>query len=277
MAKSHSTGPRPTGKRRVPRRQLVHDRAPAIAVPAGPRRERRPVPPGRRRVPLLRRPDRASRSAKPAGRGGSRRDHPPRHRARVQAPPPRTRVVRRRAGSPRFRLIAALVVIVVMFLVIVARVAALQTTEADAYRAEGAAQWTRSWAVPAQRGTLFDRNGNEMAISVPAATISINPKLIENGPATIQLLDDLLGAVRREGGRTARRGGHQGSRLRLRRTPGRLRHRRADLRARPARCQRRSRGLVVRCPVATRDAASSGGPTSTASASPASSCSTTTS
>jgi cell division protein FtsI (penicillin-binding protein 3) len=100
--------------------------------------------------------------------------------------------VRRRAGSPRFRLIAALVVIVVMFLVIVARVAALQTTEADTYRAEGAAQWTRTWSVPAQRGTVFDRNGNEMAISVPAATISINPKLIENGPATIQLLDDLL-------------------------------------------------------------------------------------
>ena len=32
-----------------------------------------------------------------------------------------------------------------------------------------------------------------MAISVPASTISINPKLIDNGPATIQLLDDLLG------------------------------------------------------------------------------------
>ena len=32
---------------------------------------------------------------------------------------------------------------------------------------EGAAQWTRTWDVPAQRGTLFDRNGNEMAISVP--------------------------------------------------------------------------------------------------------------
>ena len=84
--------------------------------------------------------------------------------------------------------------IVVLFLVIVARVAALQTSnEADEYRAEGAAQWTRSWDVPAQRGTMFDRNGNELAISVPASTISINPKLIVNGPATIQTLDDLLG------------------------------------------------------------------------------------
>ncbi|MET0663591.1 MAG: penicillin-binding protein 2, partial [Ilumatobacteraceae bacterium] len=98
----------------------------------------------------------------------------------------------RRAGSPRFRLIAALVVIAVLLLVVVARVAALQTTEADAYREQGAAQWTRTWEVPAQRGAIFDRNGNELSISVPAATISINPKLIENGTATVQTLDDLL-------------------------------------------------------------------------------------
>ncbi len=90
------------------------------------------------------------------------------------------------------RLISALIVIVVLLLVIVARVAALQTTEAETYRRQGAAQWTRSREVPAQRGTLFDRNGNELAMSVPAATISINPKLVENGPATIQTLDDLL-------------------------------------------------------------------------------------
>jgi cell division protein FtsI (penicillin-binding protein 3) len=91
------------------------------------------------------------------------------------------------------RLITALAVIVVLLLVVVARVIALQTTEAESYREQGAAQWTRSWTVPSQRGTLFDRNGNELAMSVPAASISINPKLIDNGPATIQTLDDLLG------------------------------------------------------------------------------------
>jgi cell division protein FtsI (penicillin-binding protein 3) len=77
--------------------------------------------------------------------------------------------------------------------VIVVRVAFLQTTEADTLRSAGVNQWTRSIQLPAQRGTVFDRHGNELAMSVPAATISINPKLIENGPATVQLLDDLLG------------------------------------------------------------------------------------
>jgi cell division protein FtsI (penicillin-binding protein 3) len=90
-------------------------------------------------------------------------------------------------------LITALVVIVALLLVVVVRVAALQTTEAASYREQGAAQWTRSWTIPSQRGTLFDRNGNELAMSVPAASVSINPKLIDNGPATIQALDDLLG------------------------------------------------------------------------------------
>jgi cell division protein FtsI (penicillin-binding protein 3) len=87
----------------------------------------------------------------------------------------------------------ALIVIASILLAIVVRVAFLQTTEADTLRSAGIDQWTRSVALPAQRGTVFDRYGNELAMSVPAATISINPKLVENGPATVQLLDDLLG------------------------------------------------------------------------------------
>ncbi len=76
---------------------------------------------------------------------------------------------------------------------IVVRVAFLQTAEAGSLRSAAIDQWTRSVELPAQRGTVFDRHGNELAMSVPAVTVSINPKLIENGPATVQLLDDLLG------------------------------------------------------------------------------------
>ncbi|NQY57119.1 MAG: penicillin-binding protein 2 [Ilumatobacteraceae bacterium] len=115
---------------------------------------------------------------------------PPRPARRaVLAPPPG---LRHRSGRPRVRLIAALIVLAGLLGVIVARVAQLQTSEADSLRSAGSAQWTRSIDLPAQRGTVFDRHGNELALSVPSATISINPKLIENGPATIQLLDDLL-------------------------------------------------------------------------------------
>ena len=108
----------------------------------------------------------------------------------MRAPQPQRRF---RAGSPRRRLIVAFLVVAAVLVVIIARVAFLQTTEADTLRSAGVNQWTRSVQVPAQRGTVFDRHGSELAMSVPAATISINPKLIENGPATVQLLDDLLG------------------------------------------------------------------------------------
>lgn len=97
-----------------------------------------------------------------------------------------------KSGQPRRRLLASLVALSLLLVVIVGRVVMLKTTDAQSLRSAGAQQWERTADVVARRGTIFDRNGNELAMSVPAAAISINPKLIENGPATIQLLDDLL-------------------------------------------------------------------------------------
>ena len=82
--------------------------------------------------------------------------------------------------------------IAAVLLGLIGRVAYLQTTEADNLRSAATDQWTRSVTIPAQRGTVFDRHGAELAMSVPAVTVSINPKLIDNGPATVQILDDLL-------------------------------------------------------------------------------------
>jgi len=86
----------------------------------------------------------------------------------------------------------ALVVIALILCGIIARVGYLQTKEADSLRSAGADQWTRSYTLPAQRGTMFDRHGNELAMSVPAASISINPKLIVDGAVVVNDLDNLL-------------------------------------------------------------------------------------
>ncbi|MEM1334279.1 MAG: penicillin-binding protein 2 [Actinomycetota bacterium] len=102
------------------------------------------------------------------------------------------RAVDQRSGSPRRRLIVALFVLTVLLAAVVGRLAMLQTTNADQFRSAGVQQWTRTIDLGAQRGTIFDRNGHELAMSVPAVDISINPKLLENGPAVVQLLDDLL-------------------------------------------------------------------------------------
>ncbi|NND74409.1 MAG: penicillin-binding protein 2 [Ilumatobacter sp.] len=86
----------------------------------------------------------------------------------------------------------ALLVISLVLAAIIGRVAYLQTQEAASLRSAGADQWTRSYTLSAQRGTMFDRHGNELAMSVPAASISINPKLIVDGPQTIHDLANVL-------------------------------------------------------------------------------------
>ncbi|MFK7918309.1 MAG: peptidoglycan D,D-transpeptidase FtsI family protein [Ilumatobacter sp.] len=112
---------------------------------------------------------------------------------RISAPKPEIRAHERKSGVPRRRLIAALLALALLLLAIVVRVAVLKTSDAESFRSAGTQQWTRTRDIVAQRGTIFDRHGNELAMSVPAAAVSINPKLIDNGPATVQLLDDLLG------------------------------------------------------------------------------------
>ncbi len=135
-------------------------------------------------------------------RQAARRRHPTRstsraarsaavHR-RISAPKPEILARVSKAGSPRARLIVALLALSLLLVAIVVRVTQLKTSDAESFRSAGAAQWTRTQEVAAQRGTIFDRNGNELAMSVPASSISINPQLLENGPATVQLLADLL-------------------------------------------------------------------------------------
>jgi len=139
-----------------------------------------------------------ARSTATPPRGTTRRDTSRQQRTenarrRITAPTPAERAHDQKSGSPRKRLIVALVVLSVVLVSIVVRVAVLKTSDAETFRSAGTEQWTRITDLISQRGTIFDRNGNELAMSVPAAAISINPKLIENGPATVQLLDDLLG------------------------------------------------------------------------------------
>lgn len=84
-------------------------------------------------------------------------------------------------------------VLAAMLTVILVQVVQLQTSNGERYRAQAANQWSRTRSLPADRGSIFDRNGEELAVSVPAVTISINPKLIENPAEASQLLQDVIG------------------------------------------------------------------------------------
>ena len=73
-------------------------------------------------------------------------------------------------------MVAALLVIVV-----VARVGMLQTVDKADYASYGERQRVRSVVIPAERGAIFDRDGQVLAMSVPVMTIWADPRA-DRGP-----------------------------------------------------------------------------------------------
>ena len=106
--------------------------------------------------------------------------------------PTRTRETSR-TNSPAFRLRLLLVLLLVVLGAVLFKVAKLQSTGGEALRAAGADQWTRNTPLSADRGAIFDRNGEELAMSVPAASISVNPKLVTDEVGTARFLQSMLG------------------------------------------------------------------------------------
>jgi cell division protein FtsI (penicillin-binding protein 3) len=118
----------------------------------------------------------------------------PRHRAR------RTRRSRSSrwatlfsAGQPRRRLISTLVAMLLILGAVLVRVGLLQTAQGDALRNAATEQWTRDRVLPAQRGAIFDRNGDELALSVPASTVAVNPHQVEDPAGTADIFARILG------------------------------------------------------------------------------------
>ncbi|CAN5846450.1 cell division protein FtsI [soil metagenome] len=107
------------------------------------------------------------------------------------ARPPRR--ARFHAGQPRRRLLVSLCLLIAVLVGLLVRVGMLQTTQAASLRSAGSQQWTRSRTVPAQRGSIFDRDGDELAMSIPASTVSVNPKEVGDEAGTAELLARLLG------------------------------------------------------------------------------------
>jgi cell division protein FtsI (penicillin-binding protein 3) len=174
-------------------------------VVASPGRAR----PAERRVaqrrPLERRPAEHRRHVTAVGRAGraGRAGGAGAHRAagatRADRPALQKRVVRQRtsrhhfrAGQSRRRLRVFLVASAVVFAVILARVVLLQTSDADQLREAGRAQRTSETVLRAGRGVIFDRNGEELALSVPSTTIFANPKLVTDAPGAVRALATAL-------------------------------------------------------------------------------------
>jgi cell division protein FtsI (penicillin-binding protein 3) len=73
------------------------------------------------------------------------------------------------------------------------RLAYVQGVNADRYADIARRQRVRSIVLPAMRGAIYDRNGREIALSLPARTVYANPKQISDRRGTARVLSPLLG------------------------------------------------------------------------------------
>ncbi len=122
-----------------------------------------------------------------------------------------------------------LLVLLVAFGAIVVRLVQVQALAGEEYAAFGASQRFQDITLPADRGSIFDRNGNDLAVSLPQQTIWANPSLIEH---PLEVASALAGPL------APRRGRHHGAGRQARR------RRRVHVRrpARRRRCRRAGRG-----------------------------------
>ena len=104
----------------------------------------------------------------------------------------RTSTVQWRAGRPSVRLVGLLLVVLLAFVAVTVRLVQVQVVEPDQYLAFGAAQRAKDIVLPADRGAIFDRNGNDLAVSIPQRTVWADPRLIEDPKGAAQSLARLL-------------------------------------------------------------------------------------
>ena len=114
-------------------------------------------------------------------------------------PPPRRRPQRRplrprrRRVNGRRRLLALLILSVLAFLAISGRLIVLQVFDAGSLDQAAARQRLTVIDLPATRGRIFDRNLNDLALSVPARAIWADPRLVKDKPRTAARLARTLG------------------------------------------------------------------------------------
>ncbi|HKH26384.1 MAG TPA: penicillin-binding protein 2 [Acidimicrobiia bacterium] len=116
-----------------------------------------------------------------------------RHRARRRQRQAKLRAWRPRPGATRRRLIAVLAVLVFVFLAVGARLVDLQALGRERYAQLGLDQRVRKVQLAAERGSVFDRNGHDLAASVPQQTVWANPRVVTDPAAYAAQLAPIVG------------------------------------------------------------------------------------
>ena len=90
------------------------------------------------------------------------------------------------------RLITVAVLLVVAWIAIGYRLVVVQALEADVYADHGLDQRLQRETLASDRGTIFDRDGRELAVTIDSVTVYANPREIEDPITVARLLAPLL-------------------------------------------------------------------------------------
>lgn len=101
-----------------------------------------------------------------------------------------------RTGNPAHRARWLLLLVVLALVAVTLRLVQLQVVSAGEYAARGLRQRLHTLPIAAERGTVFDRNGNELAMSVRRSTVYADPTMVDDPFATASALSPVLGIDR---------------------------------------------------------------------------------
>lgn len=129
-------------------------------------------------VPQQRRQVRPSRPSRPS---------------RAQQPRPVVRLRRARLGEPAKRLGAGAAVLGLILALMAVRLVQVQGVQAHSYAMVAESERLRTVDIPANRGMITDRNGQTLARTVEARTVTADPTLVADPAMYAHLLSPLLG------------------------------------------------------------------------------------
>ncbi|MSO79172.1 MAG: penicillin-binding protein 2 [Acidimicrobiia bacterium] len=101
--------------------------------------------------------------------------------------------VRRAPSSPRRRLHVVVVVLVSLFALVGARLVDMQARNRRHYVQLGLSQRVHTVTLAAERGSIFDRNGNDLALSVSRSSVWADPRLIKDPAGYATQLAPIVG------------------------------------------------------------------------------------
>jgi cell division protein FtsI/penicillin-binding protein 2 len=100
--------------------------------------------------------------------------------------------VRGRSAAVNHRLASTAVILFLWALAILARLIVLQVVQHTKYVEIARKQQEEQIPIPAPRGSIFDRNGQPLAISVPVDSLSVNPRQITDPRLASEVLASYL-------------------------------------------------------------------------------------